>query len=440
MSLGSQSGKVQAVGSLTGIAHEVFAQGVKWHVLANSPTAQLFKKAQRNNEYKLQGEALVGAAQLSFAGGAGAFGSGYLPDHQYRDAKQWQTTPVRRYKRIALDNFTAARVSGPGAFKDFTEQVFDQTWDDWGRMTIRHSIGNSYGILCKIDARTSSTVFSVKDGYGHTGTHPLLHLEPGMVIAWYDVSGTAIAGAAKISSINYSTKAITVDSGATWEPSATAASGDYILVATTPSISADYFDTEYEDAPHGLMGIIDPDSTYTTVLNIAESGNERWKPFRETSATFDQFEVTEHWRKLRAKSTSPVGPSTHTVITHGAVVAELARTLGPFQQQSNLGRTFEGGYQAVRIAGMDFVEDDYSLHDVMFTVCTEDLYRGDLDGEEDFAADDGSMWSRLPDQDGKEAYVREYMQTWSDRRNRHGALKGISLPNVTEDDFTPVPS
>jgi hypothetical protein len=126
-------------------------------------------------------------------------------------------------------------------------------------------------------------------------------------------------------------------------------------------------------------------------------------------------------------------------VAQGAVVAELARTLVGFQQQTQLGRTFEGGYQAVRIANMDFIEDDWQLHDVLYTLSVEDLFTVDLDGEADYFAEDGSQFSRLADFDGKEWYVKSYMQSFSDRRNRHAALTGISLANVTAADFSPTP-
>src|SRR5688572_13367077 len=139
MAVGSQNTTVQVIGDLTGLAHEIFAKGIKWNVLATSPTAQLFKEAQRNADYQLQGEALVGAAQLSYTNSAMATGR-YIPDHQYQDAVQWQITPVRRYARIAQDNFVAARASGAGAFRPLEDQIFDQLWDSWGRMEIRHAI------------------------------------------------------------------------------------------------------------------------------------------------------------------------------------------------------------------------------------------------------------------------------------------------------------
>jgi hypothetical protein len=265
-----------------------------------------------------------------------------------------------------------------------------------------------------------------------------MHLEPGMVIAWVDADD-GIDGAATISSIDYGTNTITVDSGTTWEPGDQLAATDRIVFATTPNIATDYFTAEFENAPNGLYNLI-YDASITTVLGIAESGAPRWKPFRDASATFDHIEVTEFRRKLAAKSTSPVTAQTHTCVTQGAVVAELARTLVAFQQQQQLGRTFEGGYQAVRIAGLDFIEDDFQIQDALYFLSMEDLFNVDLDGEADYFAEDGSQFSRLSDFDGKEWYVKHYKQNFVNRRNRFGVLTGISLPNVTASEFDPTPN
>ncbi|MFW6201949.1 MAG: hypothetical protein ACOC8B_05185 [Gemmatimonadota bacterium] len=444
MALGSQSTETQAITDLTGLAHEVFSEDVKWQVRAESPTSQLFGRAQRRADYRVQGEALVGAAQLRYANGAMATG-GKLPDHIHQDAVQWQITPVRRYRRIARDPFTAARATGDGAFEDFTARIFDQLWDSWGRMEIRHAIGDSRGYVALCDSRDSQTKIHVKDGYGHAGTNPMMHIEPkGTTLAWLDASNTfAVGGAAKVDSVDWSNYEITFDSDFD-DGSTTIASDDPVVMATTDDSTASHFETEYNNAPNGVGDILDPDDNLNTVFNINETTHERWKPFRQSSSTFDQFELAEHWRALKSYSNAPVTAGTHTAVAQSAPVSELARTLGPYQQQQQMGRTFEGGYTAVRISflggqPMDFVEDDYFYHDVVATLCYEDMYRADLEGDADFYDNDGSMWSRLPDEDKEEAYVREYLQCWADRRNRMAALTDITLSNVDADTFSPVP-
>lgn len=442
MALGSQQANVGSISGndYTGVLHEVYAGKVKPAVRATSVTSQLFKDAGPG-DYRIDGEKLVGSTDLTYAGGA-MHTDGMLPDHEEHDAEEWEITPVQAYRRGAIANFTRVRGGeGPGSFGDVLTRLFDQVFDSFKRLEIRSAIGGTTGVLCVTDSRTSATVIVMKDGYNHVGTHPLMHIEPRMTLAWLDASNAfAVGGSGIVSSQVNSTKTVTF--GASIENGSgtpTIASGDLWVHATTTPYTVDYFETEYTNARHGLQTIIDPDEVNTTVLNISETTFPRWAPFREASATFDHIELTEHWQKLAAQSTDPVTPQSHTVLTSPAVYAELARTLEGYQQQQQLGKTFEGGYQAVRVAGQDIVADPWMFHDVLYTVCTENLYRVTINGDADYMDEDGSMFSRIGDFDGVEWYIAEYMNQFSDRRNRHAALTDIGLPNVDEDSFTPVP-
>ena len=440
MALGSQQGRVTAVSSLTGLLHEVYAGQVKPAVKANSVALQLFTEAGPG-DYRIDGEKLVGSTDLTYSGGA-MHTTGKLPDSHEVDAVEWNITPTRAYARRAIDNFVEARGgAGPGSFGDYATRLFDQMYDAFKRLKIRSAIGGSSGIVCLTASRTSATIAVMKDGYNHTGTQPMMHLEPGMTLAWLDASNSfAVGGSGRILSQVNSTKTVTfaasVENGS-GTPTLTA--GDPWVFATTTPYTVDYFETEYNNSRHGLSTIIDPDEVNSTVLGIAESAYPRWKPLREASGTFDHLELTEHWQKLAMQSTDPVTPASHTVLTSGAVFAELARTLEGYQQQQQLGQTFEGGYQAVRIAGQDIVTDPFMLHDVLFTICRESLFNVDIGGPESEFDEDGSMFARIADYDGKEWFIREYGNWFSDRRNRHAALVDIGLPNVDEDDFTAVP-
>jgi hypothetical protein len=440
MAIGSQQEFVSTKATLTGILHEIYAGEVKPAVRAFSPVSQLFTDATPG-QYRIDGEKLVGSTDLTYAGGA-MHTAGYLPDHTEIDAVEWNTTATRAYRRGAIDNFIQrSAVKGPGSFANLLERLYDQMWDSFKRLEVRSAIGGSSGIICLVSAKTTSAIIVVKDGYNHTGTDPLMHLEVGMWLAWLDSgSAYAVGGTGQIHSINYSTNTITFEASIeNGSGTPTIAAGDVFVFCTTNLYSHDYFSTEYNVARQGLMDIVDPDAASVTVQGISGTTYPRWKPMRAASATFDHIELTEHWAKLAAKSTEPVTPQSHTAFCSPAVYAELARTLEAYQQQQQLGKTFEGGYQAVRVAGMDLMADPWMLHNVLITLCGENLYNADL-GEPDYFDEDGSMFSRIEDFDGKSWFIADYRQWFTDRRNRHGALTAIALPNVTASDFSPSPN
>ena len=433
----SQVSNVASIADLAGLTHEVFRGTVLPAVRWESVTAQLFASAGEG-DYTYRGKKLVGATDLQRP--TGAMGTdGKLPDAADFDAVNWETTPVRRYRRFAVDNFSEARATGEGAFGDFSERVFDQLWGAFRLMEIRHAIGGSAGTLARISSRTSATVWVAKDGYGYSGMSGTIMLDEDMVIGYVDVSDSNnIGGAGKIKSINYSTSTITMV--ASWEGTNAPVANDLVVAATTTSTTADYFTTERNNAKNGLLSIVDPGATLTTALNISQTTYPRWKPYRETSSTFDSIEVTEFLQKLEAKSTFPVTADTHTVLMAKASYATLARTLLTYQRQLNLGKMLEGGYQTVKVGEYDIATDPYQLHDVMYALCQEDLYTVSL-VEAGFFDDDGSMYSRLADFDGKEGYVRDYCNSFSPRRNRHGALTGITQnAAVTANEFDPIPN
>ena len=442
MAYGSQKTNTQALTDITGLVHEIFTEKVLPSVRWESVTAQLFQNASGGDDYRYDGESLNGATDLLRP--HGALGTdGALPDSSHQDAGNWQTTPVRRYVRRAVDNYVeSAAVKGPGSFDDLGQRLFDQMWGAWKMMEIRQAVGGSNGYLCSTNTRTSATVVIMDDGLNHVGNDPLLFLDEGMVIAWIDASNSnAVGGAGKISSIAYSTNTVTfaasIENGTS---TPTLAANDlWVAATTTDPVNSDYFQTEFQNSKNGLFEIVDPNAAATTVFNISQTTFPRWKPFREASSTWDHIEVTEHIRKLRAKSTAPVGPDSHTVVLQGAPYAELARTLVGFQQMADLGKKLEGGYETIRVSGVDFAVDDFQLQNVMYCLCMEDLYTVSL-VEAGHFDEDGSMYERISDFDGKEWFVRDYCNSFSPRRNRHGALTGITLSNVTASDFSPTPN
>lgn len=438
MALGSQASNVELMSALTGLTHDIFVGRVRNNVRRESATADLFQDLGPG-EFRLEGQNCVFATDLRFKTGAVAT-DGKIPDYTGMDAVQGKITPIRRYARIALDNLVERQASGPGAFDDISDRIFDHLWDSWKSMEIRQSIGASSGLVGVVESRTSSTVFVIKDAYGNVGTDPISNIAEGSILCWYDLTATAgIDGAGRVASIDYSTRTITMDSAATWEPGDQLAANDLIYFASAPSISADNFVAERNLAPNGLGTIVDPAAALSTVFDIAEANYPRWKPFRKASVTCDHMEFQEFWLKLAAKRGFPVTPATDVVVTYPAVVAQVARSLMGYQQQAYTGGDLNGGYAKVHVGGIPFTEDSFFYHNVAMTLYKEALNRVTLGGDADFWAEDGSMWSRIADYDGKDAHVVEYMNYVSPQRGAHGALTGI-VTDLTTADFTNTPN
>ena len=438
MAATTQQASVELVAQLTGLVHDTFIGHVVNNVRRESKTAMLFLDATPG-EYRLEGQNMNFGADFRFITGALA-SDGSVPDYVGMDAVQGYITPIRRYRRIAIDNLTELRAKAPGAFDDLSDRIFDQLWDSWKSMEIRHAIGSASGLIGKCESRTNGTQFIIKDAFGNVGTNPLSNIAEGSILAWWDLDAVAaIDGAAKVSSINYSTREITIDSETTWEPGHDIAADDLIYFATTNNIANDHFSAERNLAPNGLGTIVDPNAVSSTVFNISESDYPRSKPYRVASSTFDHMELTEHWLQLGSKRGFDVTPQTDVLITFPSCVAQIARSLMGFQQQAYSGGNLDGGYQQVHVSGIPLVQDHFFYHNVAMTICKQYLFRANLGGDADFFAEDGSMWSRIANYDGKDAFVADYMNTFSPHRGAFGALTGITT-DVTDERWSNVPS
>lgn len=434
----SQWTNTSSVSTLGDLVFENYVGKVKPHLEVMSPLLALFNKAGPG-EYELTGKELRFAGDLTYAQPAMAT-TGELPDHADADPVQFVTTPKQIYIRRAIRHFTAARAQGAGTFENYAGRIVRQLWDGMERAQIRHVNGSSNGFICLVNARTSATVFTVKDGYGYTGTDPLMHLEPGMLIGWLDASNSyAVGGHGVISSINYSTKTITMS--ASFENGAgtpTIASGDALVFITTNDDGASYFASEYGNAPNGLIDLIDPADAASTYLGVSEATYPRVQPVRRASSNFGEIEFMEWAKEMQSKGMSQVTSSSHVFSTSPGVVIELAKTLIPYTQIQQKGRSLDGGWTTVSVGGFEFVEDPFHIHNAIVGWCVEDMKVVDLDGDPKMYSGDGSEWARLADFDGSEAFARHYVQRFLDRRNRSGALTGIA--GVDADRYSASPN
>lgn len=437
----SQQGNLDTISTVGSLVYENYTGRVQPHLEFMGPTLAIFQQ-MGPGEFNLLGEKLVFAADVLYAGGAMGT-TGWLPDHEYQDPINFETTPTRSYVRRAVDNFIVARAAGPdGTFEPFIGRVMEQMWDALERMQNRHVHGSSTGYVSMTKTRTSNTVIVMDDGYGHSGADPGMFIEPGMTMAWLDADNSyAVGGSGVVSTVSYGTNECTVTFAASIENGSgtpTIAANDPWVFSTSTPYTQTHFDTEYGNAPLGLLDHIDPLAATATYLGVTEASYPRVKPVTTASSNFDEVEIMEHWKKIFAKSGAPVTSGTHVNTLQPGMAIELAKTLLPYTQIQTKGADLPGGWETVTIQGQTFVEDPYHLQDIMYTLCRDDCRVIDLDGDPRIWAGDGSEFARIADFDGKEWYARHYVQRIMTRRNRSGALTGLTNSNAA--NYTPSPN
>lgn len=426
--------------NISNLVHENYVNEVLPWISHVSPLAGLFGKVG-DKGYKLIGEKLVIAADNSYRGGFMGT-DGYIPEPQTVDPVNLEFTAARCYVSGAVDNFLKELAVTPGAFENFSDRLMDQMWDAVDRGTTFQIHGSSSATLAVVTSRTSTTVLVVEDAYGYDGAKgPTMFIEEGMILACLDASAAyATLGAAVVSSIAHRTSATTatITFADAIEDTGTIAAGDVLVRATTGSTSDAHFVTERSRGPNGLLDIVDPGDSATTYGGLTESSTPRINPVRRASSDWGHVEIMEFLAEISASSSSAVTADSHVITMQEGAKIELARELLTYQQQAQLGMELHGGWRAVKIGDFNVLADPYHIHSVAYALCPEDLAVVDLGGKPDLYSGDGSMFQRMADYDGEQWYAKWYGNRFATRRNRLGALTGISNPNGERYSAVPV--
>lgn len=424
----SQQGFIAGKSTLGTLLHDNYVNGIKPHYRLMDPIATLFDEVGPG-QYTLVGKKVVFSADLRLPGGAMS-SSGYLPAHQEVQPVNLEFSASRMYRRVAVDNFLEQIASGDGAYEDYAGRLQSQAWDSLAWMTSRHIHGSSAATVAEVDARTSATSITIKNGMGYAGQPPTQFLEVGMWVTALDASNAfAVLGAAIITNINHTTNTLTFGTGID-NGTVLVAAGDPLVFSTTYNVNADYFETERGKAPLGLLDIIDPKAQNASYLTVSESAFPRIKPLRRASVSFGEVELMEFLSELRTRGMTQVSTDTHVLSAQEGVVMELAKSLVPYTTIETKGRELEGGWTTVRIAGHDIITSAFHVFDTLYAHDPSVYRQVDLDGEARIYQEDGSMYNRLDDYDGKEWFIRHYMQRFAERRNTLGALVGIANTNA----------
>ena len=84
----------------------------------------------------------------------------------------------------------------------------------------------------------------------------------------------------------------------------------------------------------------------------------------------------------------------------------------------------------MRIGPWSVLSDPHHLHNVVYMLCPEDMFVVPLNNQMmGYIDEDGSRFQRLLDYDGREWSMRSYLQRFTNRRIRHGALTGVNNPS-----------
>lgn len=340
------------------------------------------------------------------------------------------------YLRRGADNYLVELGQGNGVYENYEDRLMSQAMDAVERKTGFHVHGSANATVCTFVSRTDADTLVVDAGLGHAGQNPVDFVAPGSVLALLDAgSAFATIGVAKVSSITFdsSNGQATINFASDIDTGSAGEDGDPLVFATSDDSTANNYVVERGLAPNGLLNLIDPNQDQSTFQGVTIASNPRFDATRFTSTDWGHVEARKFMTQLSASSNMQVSPESHVMTMHPGAEIELAKGLLNFQQQENLGRTLEGGWETVRVAGFDVLSDPYHLWDVVYFIDSDSIHVIEPVPPEIWAGD-GAQKARIADYDGYEWFIRAYHQRITTTRNRLGAIIGVANPDKY--DFT----
>jgi hypothetical protein len=246
--------------ALDGIYKEVYEDYVSEGVNNRNPLKEIFKPS----ELPYGGREVVWNAHVGRNPGVMATGEGgALPAAGNQKSIQARLTTKKVIGRVELTpEAIADSTKSEFAFVSARKDEMNRLIDDFARRNEHYLVGNGNGVLCLQNGATSATYPVDAPGGIANANFGNRFIQPGMVIAAVNPATGALRASSGTAVVSCAAGGTTV----TLTGSMTnGTDNDYVVQAANTSVT-DVLDTSFNQAPMGVMGMID-DGTYVTNYN-----------------------------------------------------------------------------------------------------------------------------------------------------------------------------
>jgi hypothetical protein len=364
---------------------------------------------------------------------------GALPDPGAQGYSQYAFKVRHMYQRCKFDGASKDASAGSAAWLAAVDSEIKGAARDLSRQRQRAMWNDGSGRLCEVASGSSGTTITCEHHAGvffkgvSSGMNmsPVKHIRVGMRVAFVTPNGT-IGGAGThvatrtVTAVDQSAGTFTVNS------SVSVSDGDGVCLASnTTSTSVD--DTTFQNEPMGILGIVydgNPEhDSYFQGVDASSSTND-WHRANilsnaGTSRAITELLMDEAYQ--RTQEIAGVDPS--------CIIGDFAmlRAVGDFLKEDRRfvagtdsgSKTYGGGHAGVSWNGTPIVADRDAWSNALFFVDKSDLTI-DYMAKPGWMDMDGSMYSRVTDQDAYEAtlYCRDTLS--SDVRDHHTILTDLA--------------
>jgi len=380
-------------------------------------------KSTARNITQVGGLGITFVAHTGRNTGIGARGEDeLLPDAGQQQYKQGTTGLKSFYGSVRLTGQVMAQASSNyQSFADVTSEEIERIRDDIAKDQNRQVFGDGSGTLAKVAAAVSASTTVTVDS--------AKYLQIGMRVDFV-VSGTGARIAADatqayytIATVNKVTNTITVDRAVTITSGQVTTGASLVRSNTTTAGVLNNYGKEWT----GFGKIIDDSST---VFGIDPSVTSSWKAFVKdisTSSGTVMTQVTETDMISVVTNIAAEGDKPDVIWCDHGTWNGYWKTLQDRRRFVNK-VDLDGGNRGLgfvtEFGDLPLKADFDAPSNKMFFVNSKKINLNTSRGWE-WIDEDGSKWKQVPYKDAFVAYLRNYSELSTYRRNTHGLLKGI---------------
>ncbi len=359
---------------------------------------------------------------------------GTLPDPGTQGYSQYAFKVRHMYQRCKFDGASKDASAGSAAWLQAVDSEIKGAARDLSRQRQRAMWNDGSGRLCQVSSVSGSTVTCVH----HSGVFfrnvssgmnmsPVKHIRPGMRVAFVTPGTGTVTDSEVVASVDQAAGTFTCVGAP-----ASALTGDGVCISSTTSPGSSD-DTTFKNEPMGILGIVYDDNplhdTYFQGIDASDSAND-WHRSNVLSNSGTSRAITEILMDEAYQRTQEVaGVDPNCIIGDFAML----RAIGDFLKEDRRfvagtdsgSKTYGGGHSGVSWNGTPIVADRDAWSNALFFLDKTDLTI-DYMAKPGWMDMDGSMYSRVTDQDAYEAtlYCRDTLS--SDVRDHHTILTDLA--------------
>lgn len=365
------------------------------------------------------GRKWIHGVKTSVGGGAANAGANKsLPAADEGKYDQGESTLVRTYTRMALDNLAIEVTKrDAGSYRPALAETMADRLEAHDLEVNRQLFCASDGKVALVQTGATSATQTMEKDYGVTnGGSGVRHLFEGDQVEFYDTTGaTKRAGGPFTITAAPDAAAGTIVLSA----SVATTTGDFITKATA--------DTDNKTAGEA-QGLLLSVKASTTFEAIPATG--RWKATVDSNSGTLRDLTDAILLKVIATVRAASRKVPNLAVCRPGVVLKYSETFLPLRRIMGQDIELKGGYKpttGIQHAGgvIPILEDLDSPESRLFLLNTESFRMADLVGSEWFDGD-GASFTRVTDKDSIEGYIRKYWQLITIARNANAVIEDIN--------------